>query len=750
MAFPILTIRHFIPTLSFAGLLFLCFFPLEGLSQVTNYPGSPQDPYSVGNQDEIISPFDTSSVDSAAEELEIPPDTRTIDKFKLYTHQRPDAPLYYDFATTHYWDETDRLEGFLYALGQLGKPYALFQYGFSDRFSDQAFWNNPVVGRYNVYALSADHTPVYLDTRTPYVNIRFAQGARRFQRVDITLSRNISPNLNVTLYFQRRQVVGAYPSFTTDHQSLYATSYYRSDNRRYHMFNNWTYNGLKDDINGGEIRTTDSSYEIVDGVIQDDPDLWEDVFLKSSGGATVVLENALRRSLFTRDYLSDHYYHLIGHPDSSDAHHRLTLRALGKHQINNYSSSVFNINRSALENHLVPVLPTLDTAANSMYEAYKSRFSRFHGGASYSLDYGMRINVHGGLTYERVSLVQDSLKPVLNRYIQQVRADWDTRWGNAQAELKQIASNLYEPANQLKVHANLFPLPGIPPYRPARAFDEALATHDSLSLPSVTVAQDSLNTRERSPFLVLSFDWERRSENPQLFFTHFQAREGNTYQRKLGLTNQRFSRYVARATLNRPALITLNDTLLPNYFYAEGFLTTARRFIFFDRDFGIQQADNDETLTWLGLKLGMRIQPFRKIYWEPSLSWQIGQTSSDTELEAYSSHIPALYGKSSLYYENRSLSFAAILKVGLDIHFHTGYDGLTLEPVSGEFFPAALRVPGYVRGDAYFATQIKGAYLYFKMSHLNEGLIRPGYYLTPLYPMLERTFSLGVTWTFFD
>ena len=86
----------------------------------------------------------------------------------------------------------------------------------------------------------------------------------------------------------------------------------------------------------------------------------------------------------------------------------------------------------------------------------------------------------------------------------------------------------------------------------------------------------------------------------------------------------------------------------------------------------------------------------------------------------------------------------------MDITYFSNYSGFAPDVISEEFFPTLYQVPSYAMANAYFSTQIKQAYIFFKMSHVNEGILQDGYYTTPFYPMLERTFSLGISWAFFD
>jgi Putative porin len=59
-------------------------------------------------------------------------------------------------------------------------------------------------------------------------------------------------------------------------------------------------------------------------------------------------------------------------------------------------------------------------------------------------------------------------------------------------------------------------------------------------------------------------------------------------------------------------------------------------------------------------------------------------------------------------------------------------------------------VQPFASGEAFFQLNLHGVFVYFRYLYLNENLLFNGYYTTPFYPMLERTYVLGVNWTFYD
>jgi hypothetical protein len=52
--------------------------------------------------------------------------------------------------------------------------------------------------------------------------------------------------------------------------------------------------------------------------------------------------------------------------------------------------------------------------------------------------------------------------------------------------------------------------------------------------------------------------------------------------------------------------------------------------------------------------------------------------------------------------------------------------------------------------DIFLTADIKTLNVFLKMSHINEGLTDPGYFVTPFYPGMRTSFIFGIKWMFFD
>ena len=742
-----------------AGLLILMALAAYGPLMAQAQPGKRQPASTVGGTP-TTGPAripgvatDSLSPDSTRrriEPVEIKPDTRWLSREDLFEHRDYLHTYRYDFASTHLYDELEFAPGFVQTLGQISKPYQVFYQGFNEQYFRRPFWRDPVMGRYNRYILNGETQTRYLDTRTPYVNFQFMQGGRKLQLSSVTASVNVSPFVNVTAYTKSRQAVGAYPQFVSDDRILYASTNFHTAKLRYHGFFNFTFNEAGGLINGGTFREQDSLYRVDEGVIIDNSFFYNGAFLKNQ--SRTMLDNADFKTI-VKSLNLDHYYHLIGTPqDSTPGDHRLSLRHVAGYE---YAYQRFfdnSIDSARLSTHLVPVYPTLAPGNRRLGESMITNRGHTFGAASYTFDGPFRFNAQAEIGYENLRLLQDSTAVSQNTFRQQVKGRLQFSLMDARLDVERRISNLFSPETHSALEVDLFPWPARSPYHVVGA---DTTEKDSLFLkkePPVYVRRDTTGIRawERFRPLRLYGRAEVNDLNPSLFQTWFRPDSSNAFQPDAGLKNQQFRSYRVGMAWRQAVPVLRGDTLLPNHAFVHGFLSRASRMITYDAGLKMHQAPDGAALTWYGAVVGFRYRFLRKLYLETEATFQQSRGSEDKFLSLYERYLPRISGKTSFFYDNRNLSIAGILRLGVDIYYHTAYVGQTVDPLSREFFPANYEIPGYARVDAFFATQIKRAYIYAKMIHINEGILMAGYYTTPFYPMLERTFTLGVNWSFYD
>ena len=112
--------------------------------------------------------------------------------------------------------------------------------------------------------------------------------------------------------------------------------------------------------------------------------------------------------------------------------------------------------------------------------------------------------------------------------------------------------------------------------------------------------------------------------------------------------------------------------------------------------------------------------------------------------------IPALFASAELTYD---FIYAKVLyvQVGVSAHYRSSYLADAYMPLTQQFYlQNNFLVDRYAVADAFATLRINRVRLLLKMSHINEGLGVDGYYTTPRYLGLQRTFSFGVFWPLFD
>ncbi len=112
--------------------------------------------------------------------------------------------------------------------------------------------------------------------------------------------------------------------------------------------------------------------------------------------------------------------------------------------------------------------------------------------------------------------------------------------------------------------------------------------------------------------------------------------------------------------------------------------------------------------------------------------------------------IPALFLSGELTFD---FVYAKVLfvQLGVAAYYRSTYLADAYMPLTQQFYlQNDLPVNNYAVADAFATLRINRVRLLLKMSHINQGLGVPGYYTTPRYLGLQRTFSFGVFWPLFD
>lgn len=653
--------------------------------------------------------------------------TSWINKEKIYFQQKALEKADYDLHTLHYWDELDTMSGFVNNLGLVGKPYKRSLFGFEDRHFQLNQWKNPIYGRYNIDIIDAETGVKYYDTKTPYVNVNLAQGPQRNKAkaitiLDVTASYNITPFWNMTGYIKRRQAESIFGNSTVDTRNIYFSSNYHHHKNRYFFFTHFLYNDANNAFNGGTN---------INGSLQ-----YSDYFIQ---GLPTNLPASINK-VIAKSYYFDHYYHLIRLKDSAKVQQQLTLRNTISHDFTYQRFNSNNVTYSYLTSNLIPVLPTFNDSAKYLNERFTTFGYHIFGGASYMLRSKIvNLSVDGGLAYHLLNWrkAEDTLN--MSTFEQKARAKVEIPKLNLtyQFNFQTRASNLFAPELYMQHHANW----NIP-------FRFGNSPQKDSVLKSKIVVSDST---KKYP-LSLDFVYLVTSQNPTLFQKYFIGTAGNDYRPLATLTSQQLNHIHFSIHYQGNSRVYKKDTLLPNFVYLQPFVSNMSHFIYYDSYMNVMQAPDNQTLTWLGAEVGGRFCMWKKWYIEGKAAYQKGivAANSDIYLQKYTQHLPFFYSKVGLFYESKKIKYASAIRYGIDVWFNSWFLGHTIDPISTEFFPTDYNVKGYTRVDAYFAAKVKRAYIFLKFTNVGDALAVPGYYSTPFYPGFNRTFSLGINWSFYD
>ncbi|MFN8355375.1 MAG: putative porin [Spirosomataceae bacterium] len=140
-----------------------------------------------------------------------------------------------------------------------------------------------------------------------------------------------------------------------------------------------------------------------------------------------------------------------------------------------------------------------------------------------------------------------------------------------------------------------------------------------------------------------------------------------------------------------------------------------------------------------------------------SIEWRWKKLSTLTQLFLTTTsgadviRMPKVFWNSRLAYD---LLFRKVLYIqaGLELHYKSSYYADAYLPVNQQFYlNNSFLVNGYIVADAFADFRINRVRLFVKMSHVNQGLMpTKGYFSTPYFPAIGRTFGFGVNWPLFD
>lgn len=169
-------------------------------------------------------------------------------------------------------------------------------------------------------------------------------------------------------------------------------------------------------------------------------------------------------------------------------------------------------------------------------------------------------------------------------------------------------------------------------------------------------------------------------------------------------------------------------------------------YVFLNQDAVREQAEENEQIQVLTLSGGAGVN-FLNFHLENYLDANFisGQNQADTLL-----NLPPVLNRTRLYYQNRLLK-AALFQLGIDINYRAGYFADKYMPVTQHYYLNRNEfIESYFYTDFFLNMEIQRVVGFAKMTFVDESLFREGYFITPGYTGMPRTFYFGILWRFYD
>jgi hypothetical protein len=638
------------------------------------------------------------------------------------------------------WDETDSLAGFSQRLGSIGKPILRYENGLSDQYRDGPLYRDPLTDRTDVFTETAEYQLNYFDTRTPFVQLRFDNGGRSVQLLSFDISQNITPFWNATLHYHRRTSLGAYVNSAVDHYSVGATMSFRSFSHRFAATLGIIANQLQDNLSGGLEKTW---------VTNPLEGLRTDKFTVP----TLISGGVLSRRV--RQFYGVASLRLIG--DSANAITvvgGLRFNEVWRKYEDRYSGD--STDRFYESQNQLPYRPygQFFFPAIAQDSGYFAGFRDEYFVYQTSGFVGARFNL-------RVGPLQSTLQAELEgQYL----------WAQDALPNNIITQGLEQTKTTLRGVFIASDTAAMPRFG-LRALAE-VSTNTLLSEElklSGTASWSFLRRRYEltdSQWVQLRGTWVRRPVRFKGLYLPLSASADLLFHNRNPALFDRFWRattFAPDATLSNESVLSIGGSvrwegrphagsgylLLRNYASIRGFVSARIDPIIYTSAAQPEQVRGGQ-LSWQGLTAAGRVRLWR-FYLENSTTAQVSATSG-AALARYGRAQPKLYGQANLFFRNRIFREGqTYVQAGVEAHYFTSYTPLSFESSLQSWYPQLdTPVDGYVRLDAYVSAALGNAQVFFRFTHFNEYLTAPGYFTTPFYPMLERTFSFGVTWRFYN
>ena len=572
-----------------------------------------------------------------------------------YVEQRIDTSIL-NMQNERYWYQDTAFYQHLGNIGTAAQPI-LYQapYRIGARYGRNAF---------DRYAYDPE-TINYYDTRSPYSHLYYVQGQRGETVFEGIYARNITPSWNAGVAYQ---IITADKQLGTasrrengliNSQAVKAFTHYRSANKKYDLFANYTHLNHEQVETGGV--TTDSAFLYE-----------EDLVWLNEAASNEIRHNYHLTSIYKLFGEDLKVYHTLDWRMQENEYEDLAIPTQtigGDVDVLFYPQVLFDTARTEDESYYRELENEFGITGNSRVSFFKA----YIGQRSTKIIYEtLDPKTEGGIRNFEESLTQILVGGQFRlKLLDRIQLLGD-------GELQLVKDY------RLKAAARLF------------GFEFALSR----------ISQSP--TLMENYYLSNHFRWENDFENTAIDRAQF------GFESKIG---------------NRQYLkLSTSYSIINNY-------------IFFNQDAESQQLRSNQYLYEARLAHQIR---FGGVHFDNFVAY----TNTD---KANYIRIPEWLVNSKLYYQGIIFKGALFGQIGVEMYMPTGYKADAYMPVTQQFYlQNKFPLKTYPVFDVFLTADIKTVNVFVKFAHANFELQEPGYYVTPYYPGLRRSFTFGVKWMFFD
>lgn len=540
---------------------------------------------------------------------------------------------------------------------------------------------------FDIYRFEVDSTKFFNST-SPYTRLRYLVGPNKEQLIDVFLTENFSPNLNVGLDFRKINEPGTFRNQTTDDNNLNLFGHLRSDNLRYNIYVSFVSNKLNSGESGGIV---------ADSLLEDERFSNRRVVPVNLGGPNTTSVGFFSTPLATHSNYNESSWLLRQHYDWGTK----DTTEINDTTFRYDYLPVFRIEHTLKNRHLTTGFK--DSVANTAPDFYKE---------NYNLD----ANTFNRITARHewnifsndLSIVQFPNKTNQGHFLK-LGATFENIKGN-------FTENSIE-FNDVKGHGEYHNLTKNEKWELGAKGEFVMAGRDAGNY----YARGSLNRYLNEKLGDIELSFTNINQTPSFIYRFFQSSKFISTNPDIKNTNITQAQFLAR---NKRLKFRLegNYFLLNNYTYFEDYLTPAQQ---------------RSPFNLLQVKFYKEFE-FSHFHWYVNAALQ--QTTGSNPLQ-----VPLFWTRNRFSYEN--ILFQNLdLNAGIEAKYHTPFHTPNYSPVLQQFvYQGDMTLNPLPVVDAFIHFRIKAFIAYVRAENLTT-FLKNNVIEIPHYPYPGFGVRIGIEW----